>query len=424
MKLWLIAQNSSYRNILFSNIINRLGDSLDSILFTWLVYSMTGSAAWSAVIFGVNQGTSVLLQPLTGPIVDRQNPKRMMILSDLVRAGLVVFLLTGFLLRFLQPASLLVVTILISASEAFHMPAATTILQRVLSDSEYDRGVGLNVSASRIAVLIGAAMAGTVIAQAGIAAAMGLDLAAFALSILFTLFVRLREQEEIAEERDSYLFALRTGLQYLFQSKTLLFLCLECILINTAVVPFDALLAPIAAELYDGSAIVVSLLSITVTIGTVLGGIWYARLREERKNALLVAECGIVLGLYYIVLSYTPRLIRGELPQLIVLGGCSVIIGIALGLMITYVQVTFIRHVAPQFMGRVTAIRYSITYFFAPITAFLISFVSARLPLAVIFTGAGIFICALFGLTLLLSPKELTVHISEKSIEGISNTES
>ena len=37
--------NHNYVYLLTSNIINRCGDSLDTILFTWLVYLLTNSAS-------------------------------------------------------------------------------------------------------------------------------------------------------------------------------------------------------------------------------------------------------------------------------------------------------------------------------------------------------------------------------------------
>jgi hypothetical protein len=65
--------NHNYVYLLTSNIINRCGDSLDTILFTWLVYLLTNSAGWSAIIFGINQATSVIIQPFIGPLVENMN---------------------------------------------------------------------------------------------------------------------------------------------------------------------------------------------------------------------------------------------------------------------------------------------------------------------------------------------------------------
>ena len=77
--------NHNYVYLLTSNIINRCGDSLDTILFTWLVYLLTNSAGWSAIIFGINQATSVIIQPFIGPLVENMNKKKVLVLSDIAR---------------------------------------------------------------------------------------------------------------------------------------------------------------------------------------------------------------------------------------------------------------------------------------------------------------------------------------------------
>ena len=76
--------NHNYVYLLTSNIINRCGDSLDTILFTWLVYLLTNSAGWSAIIFGINQATSVIIQPFIGPLVENMNKKKVLVLSDII----------------------------------------------------------------------------------------------------------------------------------------------------------------------------------------------------------------------------------------------------------------------------------------------------------------------------------------------------
>lgn len=61
----------------------------------------------------------------------------------------------------------------------------------------------------------------------------------------------------------------------------LLLLCVESAVLNIAVVPFDALLAPIAADIYHSDARMVSVLSISVTIGIMGGAFCYSRLHNK-----------------------------------------------------------------------------------------------------------------------------------------------
>ena len=44
-----VLKNREYRKLLLGSIINRFGDSIDAIAFTWLVYQITKSASWAAL---------------------------------------------------------------------------------------------------------------------------------------------------------------------------------------------------------------------------------------------------------------------------------------------------------------------------------------------------------------------------------------
>ena len=127
-----VFRQKEYLKMIFAALINRFGDSIDAIAFTWIVYELTGNAAWSAIIFGANRVPSVIITPLAGAWVEGRKKKTIMIVTDLIRALCVAFTATGYLLGFLQPWMLLVVTIAISTAEALRTP--------VSSNPEYLRG--------------------------------------------------------------------------------------------------------------------------------------------------------------------------------------------------------------------------------------------------------------------------------------------
>lgn len=61
-----IFQQKEYAKMILANLVNRFGDSIDAIAFTWLVYQLTESAAWSALIFGVNSIPTIFITPFAG----------------------------------------------------------------------------------------------------------------------------------------------------------------------------------------------------------------------------------------------------------------------------------------------------------------------------------------------------------------------
>lgn len=393
--------NHNYVYLLTSNIINRCGDSLDTILFTWLVYLLTNSAGWSAIIFGINQATSVIIQPFIGPLVENMNKKKVLVLSDIARVLLVLYILYVYTQNMLSPLILVFMTISISLIEAFHMPAGVAVIQHVLPNEHYDKGVSVNVSCTKIAVLVGTGLSGIVISSFGIGISLAIDALIFLISALLIVKIEFSVQEEKKTNRiigREYLISLRDGFSYVFDHKKLLKLCFLCILINSAVVPFDALLAPIAREMFSGDAKIVSLLSVSVTIGTILGSLTFAKMKEEKKNNTLVTFCGIVLGVYYVFIAFVSKYIANPITQKLLLLIGSIIIGAALGLMITYVQVKFVKEVTKEYIGRVSAIRFSLTYVCAPVVSFVISIIYkvTVVDTSSLFVGFGIVIIILF----------------------------
>ena len=61
-----LLNETEYIKLLIANIINRFGDSIDTIAYMWLVYALTGKASLTALIYAVNKIPTVLLQPITG----------------------------------------------------------------------------------------------------------------------------------------------------------------------------------------------------------------------------------------------------------------------------------------------------------------------------------------------------------------------
>ena len=180
--------NHNYVYLLTSNIINRCGDSLDTILFTWLVYLLTNSAGWSAIIFGINQATSVIIQPFIGPLVENMNKKKVLVLSDIARVLLVLYILYVYTQN--------IMTISISLIEAFHMPAGVAVIQHVLPNEHYDKGVSVNVSCTKIAVLVGTGLSGIVISSFGIGISLAIDALIFLISALLIVKIEFSVKED------------------------------------------------------------------------------------------------------------------------------------------------------------------------------------------------------------------------------------
>ena len=91
-----ILKVSEYRKFLLSNLINRFGDSVESIAFTWVVYQITNSASWSAIVFALNMLPNVIVQPFAGAIVENMNKKQVVIATHFLRASLITLFILNY----------------------------------------------------------------------------------------------------------------------------------------------------------------------------------------------------------------------------------------------------------------------------------------------------------------------------------------
>lgn len=49
-----VLKQKQYMKLLAADMINRFGDNVDALTFQWLIFELTGSAAWSAILVGFN----------------------------------------------------------------------------------------------------------------------------------------------------------------------------------------------------------------------------------------------------------------------------------------------------------------------------------------------------------------------------------
>lgn len=179
-----IFHQKEYMKIIIAALINRFGDAIDAVASTWIVYELTGNAAWSAIIFGLNRLPSVVVTPFAGAWVEGKDKKKIMVVTDLIRALCVGIVATGYLGGFLQAWMLVFTTLTISTVEAFRGPASVALTPHVLEKKYYEYAMSLMATLSSIIEIIGMAMAAGIIALVGTAGAIYIDMITFCCQLL------------------------------------------------------------------------------------------------------------------------------------------------------------------------------------------------------------------------------------------------
>lgn len=392
-----------YLFLIVSNLVGRFGDSIDSIAYGFMVYELTGSAAWLAVVYGVNSIPTILFQPFAGALVEFFNKKTVVILCDIGR-GCIVFC-TGIMLicGVLKPWHLLLLTFANSCFESFRIPAGLAIIPSVLQKKNYSMGLSLNQSACRISELIGLGCAGALIGLLGTGGAIVIDAITFFLSALLFFLLKLPKAENhITEHRisvKSYLNDLGAGIQYFKQNHIVFVICMIGFLLNVTAVPLEKLQAAFVSECLNLGVSALSLGSISMTLGLILGTVAFVYLEKIISTKIILVWGGGFIGVLYFGLILAGTLELSELRYM-TYGILLFIFGFINSLIGMCVQVTCMKSIPDEYIGRVGSIFSAMACSSIPAGSFLLAVVLPFLSIIETYFLVGIatiFIFTLIG---------------------------
>src|SRR3954452_15232703 len=168
----------SFRLLLLSLAVSSCGDWLYNVALLALVYQRTGSATLAALTTAARGLPLLVLGPLGGALADRHDRRRLLIASDLTRAGLMGAL------ALVAAAGLPVVlapllAALATAAGTVTPPAIGATVARIVPDAELGRANGLRAAIGQGAIVVGPALGALVLAVAGPATAIAANALTF-----------------------------------------------------------------------------------------------------------------------------------------------------------------------------------------------------------------------------------------------------
>lgn len=181
--LELLSSNRDFRNLWLGQVVSQMGDWFDTIALYTIILNLTGSGRDVGLLMVARFVPSFVFGPISGVLADRFSRRTIMILSDLLRAVVVLGFL--FVRRADQLWMIYVLTILQLIFSTFFEPARTAVLPSIVSDRELLPANAISSVTWSAMLTIGAAIGGIVTGLFGTNAAFVLDSLSYVLSALF-----------------------------------------------------------------------------------------------------------------------------------------------------------------------------------------------------------------------------------------------
>ncbi|MGP4011518.1 MFS transporter [Streptomyces sp. 4N124] len=311
-----------FRRLWFSGLISNFGSFLTFVALPVQLKELTGSAAAVGAIGAVELIPLLVFGLYGGALADAWDKRKLIIWTEAGQGLLTAALLVNALLP--DPAiwPLYVVAALSSALFSVQRPALDSLWPRIVAHEHMPAAASLNAFRWTLGGVAGPALAGVVVAYAGLGWAYGADLATFAVSVV--LILRIASSPASHEAAKPSLKAIAEGARYAWSRKELLGtyavdLAAMFLAMPLAVLPFlaDELDAEWALGLMYASVPLGSML-VSLTSG------WTSRVHRHGRMVVLsaalwglaIAAAGVVGDVWLVLLFLT------------VAGGCDMVSGV------------------------------------------------------------------------------------------------
>jgi MFS family permease len=316
-----------FRRLWASGLISNFGSFLTFVALPVQVKELTGSAAAVGALGAVELVPLIVCGLYGGALADAVDKRRLILWTEAGQGLLSAALLAGALLPHPAVWPLYVVAALSAALTSVQRPAMDSLWPRIVAHEHLPAATALNSLRWTVGGVAGPAVAGAVVAYAGLAWAYVADVATFAVSVV--LVVRIASQPAAHEAVKPSLRAIAEGARYAWSRKELL----GTYVVDLAAMFFAMPLAvlPFLADELDArwslglmyAALPLGSLLVSLTSG------WTSRVHRHGRMVVLaallwglaVAAAGVVGDVWLVLLFLT------------VAGGCDMVSGIFRGVM-------------------------------------------------------------------------------------------
>jgi MFS transporter, DHA3 family, macrolide efflux protein len=375
------------RRVWYAQVVSLLGDFLALFAVISVVsFRLHGTAAQVTGIQIAYMLPLALLGPLAGVFVDRWPLKPTLVASDLIRAGLVVWLFVATALW-----QIYLVLAALSCVSSFFAPAQSVTIRNHVPRHGLISANALMQMAMMGVRIIGPAAAGALVSAFGPNICYAVDVASFVISAALIGSVAIvrppapaRAASEATNSVHGVIHEMGEGMRFIFHHAALSFVVLAMAAGLFTIGCFGPLIAIYVREWLHAKAGTFGVVSAMVGVGMLVGMPLVRRLSAQMSNSVLVLSglAGVGVG----------ALLLGALPFVAAALMATFTMGFAFAGIIVPAQTLMQQETPHTLMGRISSTVMSVV-FFAQLLGLILSGVLAQL----IGVRAVFFLCAVIA---------------------------
>lgn len=389
-----LMRNRTFLSIWAGHAISVLGDGFNSVAMGLWVLQTTGSASAMATVVSVRVIVGILLGAVAGTVADRVDRRKLMIVMDLLRVGLVGAVAYLVFRSTLNIPVLLMLAGAIAVCGNFFSPAFQASLANIVDKEDLPKASSLLQMTNMLAQVIGPVLGGTVVGLFGGWTALTGDALSFLLSALAILAGgAFASPRQTPGEGRSFWADMKEGLNQIRQQPLVRSIVSLAPVVNFFGNSLMVLIPVIAVKIWLTNSYQFGILNGALPLGFAVGaGLIMALSGKLKRRGYWMMIAMIAAGLLSALSALSPSFVIA-LPFGL---GC----GVALAVVNVLFQITLQAEVPTEVQGRVFGTLGSLVSIASPLSMMAAGFLADVFNPAHIaaFAGLGITVSALGGL--------------------------
>ena len=291
-----VRRHRNYRLFFTGQIVSVSGTWMQNIALAWLVIQLTDSPLAVGILAVCRFSPFTVLGLFAGTIADRLDNRRALMATQAVQMLLAAVLATIVLGGWATVWHVYVIAALGGTVLVLDAPLRQGLTFQMVGRDELSNAVALNSSVFNASRIVGPAIAGTLIAGAGVGTCFALNALSFLAVLAGLAAMRPDELHRLERrERPTILRGTREGLGYVRRSPRVALVLGLVLVISTVGFNFNVILPLLASDTLDAGPKTFGVISACFGAGALVGALLSATIARASWKVLLAGTGGFAL---------------------------------------------------------------------------------------------------------------------------------
>jgi MFS family permease len=298
-------KHRDFRLLFFGTSLSHVGDFVQAMAQSWLVWTMTGSPFLLGLVGFCQALPRLLLGAVGGAFVDRVERRRLL-LSTQILAMIQAFIFWALVyFEQIQFWHVAVLVLFLGTVNTVNQTARHSLINNLVPRADLMNAIALNSSMANLAKIAGPSLGGVLISVIGVAGCLFVNAVSF-LAIIVTLLVMVFPSGKTKNsDEEPFWEEVREGYRFLRGERRLFALILLTYGVALVGTPYSRFLPVIATDVLHAGASTFGLLLAAPGVGAVIAGLGIASLGRLRRRLHFVVMSVYAFALFLVLFSFS-----------------------------------------------------------------------------------------------------------------------